>query len=68
MAEIRGDLRDTVEDLEEHVSTCCTHSLAECSRIRMHIREISSFIMDQNPEMRRRLIAVLSGAIREAGK
>lgn len=64
MTEIRGDLRDVVDDIAEHVDVCNHLYPAECERTRMHADELIAFIRDQDTEVRRHLLAIL----RQAGR
>lgn len=62
MSEIRGDLRDVVDDLIEHVDNCTERYPYSCSRVAMHVIELKEFIRDQPRDVRRHLVTILSQA------
>jgi hypothetical protein len=68
MSEIRGDLRDTVDDITEHLVTCGEKYAFSCSRVAMHQIELLEFIQDQPRDVRRYLLAILHGVVGLAEK
>lgn len=60
--EIRGDLRDTVDDLTEHNETCNARGPLQCDRAQMHALEIAQFMNDQSTSVREALKYILISA------
>lgn len=57
--EIRGDMRDVVDDIVEHLPACKEKYPSSCSRTAMHAIELIDYIRDQPKEVRRHLVATL---------
>lgn len=62
--EIRGDFRDIVDDLTEHMPKCTERYPSACSRTAMHAIELIEYFREQPVEVRRHLIAIIREAQR----
>lgn len=60
--EIRGDLRDTVDDLTEHNVECIHGNVHSCPRVQMHAAEIAEYILDQPDWIQQQLQFILGNA------